>query len=153
LFGGTLRDNIVYGNLEATETQIWEAIRRAHLEEFIFSLERGLDTLIGERGVKLSGGQKQRLAIARIFLKNPPILILDEATSALDTETELIIQQSLAALSAGRTTLIIAHRLATTKHADRILVVTESGIAEEGRPEELLATGGLFARLHRAQFG
>jgi len=95
-------------------------------------LERGLDTLIGERGVKLSGGQKQRLAIARIFLKNPPILILDEATSALDTETESIIQQSLEALSAGRTTLIIAHRLATTKNADRILVVTESGIAEGG---------------------
>ena len=109
--------------------------------------------MIGERGVKLSGGQKQRLAIARIFLKNPPILILDEATSALDTETESIIQQSLEALSAGRTTLIIAHRLATTKNADRILVVTESGIAEEGRPEELLATGGLFARLHQAQFG
>jgi ATP-binding cassette subfamily B protein len=153
LFGGTLRDNIVYGNLEATENQIWEAIQRAHLQEFVFSLERGLDTLIGERGVKLSGGQKQRLAIARIFLKNPPILILDEATSALDTETESIIQQSLEALSAGRTTLIIAHRLATTKNADRILVVTESGIAEEGRPEELLATGGLFARLHQAQFG
>ena len=153
LFGGTLRDNIVYGNLEATENQIWEAVQRAHLEEFVFSLERGLDTLIGERGVKLSGGQKQRLAIARIFLKNPPILILDEATSALDTETESIIQQSLEALSAGRTTLIIAHRLATTKNADRILVVTESGIAEEGRPEELLATGGLFARLHQAQFG
>ncbi|HEY2122278.1 MAG TPA: ABC transporter ATP-binding protein, partial [Chthoniobacterales bacterium] len=153
LFGGTLRDNIVYGNLEATENQVWEAIQRAHLQEFVFSLERGLDTLIGERGVKLSGGQKQRLAIARIFLKNPPILILDEATSALDTETESIIQQSLEALSAGRTTLIIAHRLATTKNADRILVVTESGIAEEGRPEELLATGGLFARLHQAQFG
>ena len=119
----------------------------------IFRLDRGLDTLIGERGVKLSGGQKQRLAIARIFLKNPPILILDEATSALDSETEAIIQRSLAELSVGRTTLIIAHRLATAKNADRIIVVTEQGIAEEGTHEELLASGGLFARLHQAQFG
>jgi ATP-binding cassette subfamily B protein len=150
LFGGTLRENIVYGNLEASDSQVWEAAQRAHLEDFIFRLERGLDTLIGERGVKLSGGQKQRLAIARMFLKNPPILILDEATSALDTETEAIIQRALAELSAGRTTLIIAHRLATTKNADRIIVVTEDGMAEEGRHEELLAAGGIFARLHEA---
>jgi ATP-binding cassette subfamily B protein len=153
LFGGTLRENIVYGNLVASESEIWEAAQRAHLEEFIFQLDRGLDTLIGERGVKLSGGQKQRLAIARMFLKNPPILILDEATSALDSETEAIIQRSLGELSAGRTTLIIAHRLATTKNADRIIVVSENAIAEEGRHEELLALGGIFARLHQAQFG
>ncbi len=153
LFGGTLRENIVYGNLDASEDDIWEAARRAHLEEFIFRQARGLDTLIGERGVKLSGGQKQRLAIARMFLKNPPILILDEATSALDTETEAIIQKSLAELSVGRTTLIIAHRLATIKNADRIMVVTEQGIAEEGRHDELIATGGVYSRLHRAQFG
>lgn len=153
LFGGTLRENIIYGNLDASEDDIWEAARRAHLEEFIFRQARGLDTLIGERGVKLSGGQKQRLAIARMFLKNPPILILDEATSALDTETEAIIQKSLAELSVGRTTLIIAHRLATIKNADRIMVVTEQGIAEEGRHEELIAKGGVYSRLHRAQFG
>jgi len=153
LFGGTLRENIVYGNLDASDEEIWEAARRAHLEEFIIRQPRGLDTLIGERGVKLSGGQKQRLAIARMFLKNPPILILDEATSALDTETEAIIQQSLAELSVGRTTLIIAHRLATIKNADRILVVTEQGIAEEGRHEDLIAKGGIYSRLQRAQFG
>ncbi|MEA3148803.1 MAG: ATP-binding cassette, subfamily bacterial, partial [Verrucomicrobiota bacterium] len=153
LFGGTLRENIVYGNLVASESEIREAAQRAHLEEFVFQLDRGLDTLIGERGVKLSGGQKQRLAIARMFLKNPPILILDEATSALDSETEAIIQRSLGELSAGRTTLIIAHRLATTKNADRIIVVSENAIAEEGRHEELLALGGIFARLHQAQFG
>jgi ATP-binding cassette, subfamily B, bacterial len=119
----------------------------------IQSLPEGLDTVIGERGVKLSGGQKQRLAIARMFLKNPPILILDEATSALDTETEKLIQQSLAELSEGRTTLIIAHRLATIKNADRILVVTEEGISEEGAHQELLEAGGLYSRLHQAQFG
>jgi len=153
LFGGTLRENIVYGNLEASEEEIWEAARRAHLEEFIIRQPRGLDTLIGERGVKLSGGQKQRLAIARMFLKNPPILILDEATSALDTETEAIIQQSLAELSVGRTTLIIAHRLATIKNADRIMVVTEQGIADEGSHADLIAKDGIYRRLQRAQFG
>lgn len=153
LFGGTLRENIVYGNLEASEEEVWEAARRAHLEEFIIRQPRGLDTLIGERGVKLSGGQKQRLAIARMFLKNPPILILDEATSALDTETEAIIQQSLAELSVGRTTLIIAHRLATIKNADRIMVVTEQGIAEEGSHADLIAKDGIYRRLQRAQFG
>src|SRR5690606_37376773 len=112
----------------------------------------GLDTLIGERGVKLSGGQKQRLAIARMFLKNPPILILDEATSALETETELVIQQALAELSEGRTTLIIAHRLATIKSADRILVVTQEGISEQGGHHELIEMGGIYSRLHAAQF-
>jgi ATP-binding cassette, subfamily B, bacterial len=131
LFGGTLRENIMYGNLDATEEEVWEAARRAHLEDLIINLERGLDTPVGERGVKLSGGEKQRLSIARMFLKNPPILILDEATSALDTETEAIIQRSLTELSVGRTTLIIAHRLATTKNADRIIMVTTEGIAQE----------------------
>jgi ATP-binding cassette subfamily B protein len=153
LFFGSIRDNIAYGNLHASEPEIWAAARRAHLDAFIQSLPDGLDTLIGERGVKLSGGQKQRLAIARMFLKNPPILILDEATSALDTETEQVIQQSLAELAAGRTTLIIAHRLATIKNADRIVVVTESGISEQGAHQELIRSGGIYSRLHQAQFG
>jgi ATP-binding cassette subfamily B protein len=111
-------------------------------------LPEGMDTVIGERGVKLSGGQKQRMAIARIFLKNPPILILDEATSALDTETERAIQASLTELAVGRTTLIIAHRLATIQNADRIVVVDETGLAEQGRHEELIAAGGVYRRLH-----
>lgn len=153
LFAGTIRENIAYGKLDADEESIWEAARRAKLESFIQQQRDGLDTVIGERGVKLSGGQKQRLAIARMFLKNPPILILDEATSALDTETEAAIQQSLAELSAGRTTLVIAHRLATIKNADRIVVVTENGITEQGRHEELVASGGIYSRLHEAQFG
>lgn len=153
LFAGTIRENILYGKLEATDEEIWEAARRARIAEFILTQDEGLDTVIGERGVKLSGGQKQRLAIARMFLKNPPILILDEATSALDTETEQAIQQSLAELSQGRTTLIIAHRLATIKDADRIVVVTEQGIEEQGSHNELLAAEGLYSRLHQAQFG
>ncbi len=153
LFNGTIRENILYGKLDATEEEIWEAARRARLNEFIQAQEHGLETVIGERGVKLSGGQKQRLAIARMFLKNPPILILDEATSALDTETELVIQQSLSELSQGRTTLVIAHRLATIKDADRIVVVTEEGITEQGRHRELVAAGGVYSRLHQAQFG
>ncbi|MNI00106.1 putative multidrug export ATP-binding/permease protein [compost metagenome] len=153
LFSGTIRENILYGKLGASDTEVWEAARRAQLEEFILAQPAGMDTIIGERGVKLSGGQKQRLAIARMFLKNPPILILDEATSALDTETELAIQQSLSELSAGRTTLVIAHRLATIKNADRIVVVTEDGISEEGRHQELVTAGGHYSRLHLAQFG
>ena len=152
LFAGTLRENIAYGDLEADEAQIWEAARRAHLRDFIEAQPDGLETMIGERGVRLSGGQKQRLAIARMFLKNPPILILDEATSALDTETEAIIQHSLAELSEGRTTLVIAHRLATIKNADRIVVVTENGIAEQGGHAELMDVGGVYSRLHNAQF-
>jgi len=153
LFAGTIRENILYGNLNASEEEVWEAARRARLDDFIRSLEDGMDTVIGERGVKLSGGQKQRLAIARMFLKNPPILILDEATSALDTETELAIQQSLAELSKGRTTLIIAHRLATIRDADRIVVVTEDGITEQGTHRELVEAGGVYSRLHQVQFG
>lgn len=152
LFAGTIRENIAYGRLDATEAEIVEAARRARLETVIASLPEGLDTIIGERGVKLSGGQKQRLAIARIFLKNPPILILDEATSALDTETERAIQQSLAELSEGRTTLVIAHRLATIANADRILVVENGKIAEEGSHSELLAiNNGRYTKLQITQ--
>ena len=153
LFGGSIRENIAYGRLEASDEDIVEAARRARLEEVIAGLPAGLDTIIGERGVKLSGGQKQRLAIARMFLKNPPILILDEATSALDTETEQQIQRSLLELAEGRTTLVIAHRLATIQKADRIVVVDESGIAEEGPHDELVAAGGVYRRLHDAQYG
>jgi ATP-binding cassette subfamily B protein len=152
LFGGTIRENIAYGRLGATDAEIREAARRARLDAVIDALPYGLDTVIGERGVKLSGGQKQRLSIARMFLKNPPILILDEATSALDTETEQAIQQSLQELSVGRTTLVIAHRLATIQHADRIVVIDETGIAEEGTHEALLARDGAYRRLHDAQF-
>ncbi|MCD8510424.1 MAG: ABC transporter ATP-binding protein/permease [Bacillus sp. (in: Bacteria)] len=152
LFTGTLKENIAYGMLGATDQEIAEAARRAHLEDFIHSLPEGYETQIGERGLKLSGGQKQRIAIARMFLKNPPILILDEATSALDTETELIIQQALGELAKNRTTLVIAHRLATIRNADKIVVVTEEGISEEGTHEELLRNGGLFAKLHDVQF-
>lgn len=152
LFPGTIRENIAYGKLDATEEEIQKAVKLAHLEKVVDQMSEGLDTIIGERGVKLSGGQKQRVAIARMFLKNPPILILDEATSALDTETEQVIQESLNSLSEGRTTLIIAHRLATIKHATRIIVVSEKGILEEGTHEELLAKGGHYRRLHDAQF-
>lgn len=153
LFDGTIRENIAYGKLGASDADIWEAARRAQLEELILSQKEGLDAMIGERGVKLSGGQKQRMSIARMFLKNPPILILDEATSALDTETEAAIQLALSELSQGRTTLVIAHRLATIRGADRIVVVAEQGIAEQGKHEELLASQGAYSRLHRAQFG
>ncbi|MEK3996147.1 ABC transporter ATP-binding protein [Psychrobacillus sp. FSL K6-2365] len=153
LFDGTIRENIAYGNLDASEDEIWEAAKRAQLEDIILSQTEGMNTLIGERGVKLSGGQKQRLSIARMFLKNPSILILDEATSALDTETEVAIQHGLSELSQGRTTLVIAHRLATIKNADRIVVVTENGIVEQGNHDELLAVKGAYKRLHLAQFG
>lgn len=152
LFTGSIKENIAYGNLQATDEEIYEAARKAHLEDMINGLPARYETQIGERGLKLSGGQKQRLAIARMFLKNPPILILDEATSALDTETERIIQQSLAELAHDRTTLVIAHRLATIREADRVIVVTEEGIAEDGTYQELLDKDGLFARLHNIQF-
>ncbi|TDK38957.1 ABC transporter ATP-binding protein [Rhizobium deserti] len=153
LFGGTIRDNISYGRLGASEADIVEAARRARLEDMLAGLPDGLDTMIGERGVKLSGGQKQRVAIARMFLKNPPILILDEATSALDTETERAIQRSLAELAQGRTTLIIAHRLATIQGADRIVVIDANGIAEQGTHQDLVARAGAYNKLHSAQLG
>jgi ATP-binding cassette subfamily B protein len=152
LFTGTIKENIAYGKLDATDEEVMAAAQKAHLEDFIASLPDGYETQIGERGLKLSGGQKQRLAIARMFLKNPPILILDEATSALDTETERIIQQSLNELAENRTTLVIAHRLATIRDADRVVVVTEDGIAEDGKYDELVRKGGIFARLHNIQF-
>lgn len=152
LFTGTIKENIAYGKLNATDDEIFEAAKRAHLEKFITSLPDGYETQIGERGLKLSGGQKQRMAIARMFLKNPSILILDEATSALDTETELVIQEALTELAKNRTTLIIAHRLATIRNADRIVVVTEDGIAEEGGHDELIEQDGIFANLHRVQY-
>ncbi|PWC38945.1 ABC transporter ATP-binding protein [Azospirillum sp. TSO22-1] len=142
LFGGTIRENIAYGRLDATDDEILDAARRARLDTLIDQLPDGLDTIIGERGVKLSGGQKQRLTIARMFLKNPPILILDEATSALDTRTEREIQQSLQELSEGRTTLVIAHRLATIRNADKVFVVGEGGRLEPAAHEELLARDG-----------
>ncbi|MEI3604407.1 ABC transporter ATP-binding protein [Pseudogracilibacillus sp. SE30717A] len=151
LFTGTLRENIAYGKLDATDEEIEAAAKLAHMEEFIAELPNGYETQVGERGLKLSGGQKQRIAIARMFLKDPSILILDEATSALDTETEAIIQDALMNLAKDRTTLIIAHRLATIKHADRIMVVTKDGIEEEGTHEELIAKGGIFAHLHDIQ--
>jgi ATP-binding cassette subfamily B protein len=152
LFPGSIRENVAYGKLDASEEEIRRAVQLAHLEKVVADMPEGLDTIIGERGVKLSGGQKQRLSIARMFLKNPPILILDEATSALDTETEQVIQESLNSLAKGRTTLIIAHRLATIKHATRIIVVNEEGIAEQGSHDELLAKNGAYKKLHDAQF-
>ena len=153
LFSGTLRDNVAYGKPGADDGEIHEALDKARLTELVESYRDGLGTVVGERGVKLSGGQKQRIAIARMFLKNPPILILDEATSALDTETEMQIQKALNRLAEGRTTLVIAHRLATIKNADRIMVVTKDGITESGTHEELLAIEkGVYRGLHDAQF-
>ena len=152
LFPGTIKENILYGKLDATDEEVHNAVRMANLVDVVEQLPRGLETVIGERGVKLSGGQKQRLSIARMFLKNPPILILDEATSALDTETEQAIQEALDSLSKGRTTLIIAHRLATIKNADRIVVVTSKGIEEQGSHDELIAQEGAYKALYDAQF-
>lgn len=152
LFTGTIRDNIIYGDPEASDEDVIEAAKKASIHDFIMSLPDGYDTFIGEKGVKLSGGQKQRISIARLFLKNPPILVLDEATSALDNETEIMIQKSLEDLSKGRTTLVIAHRLSTIKNADEILVLTPDGIVETGSHEELLEKDKLYAKLYKSQF-
>lgn len=152
IFSENVHDNIAYGRIDASEDEIIAAAKAAEAHEFITSLPDGYDTNIGERGVKLSGGQKQRISIARIFLKNPPILILDEATSSLDNETEKKIQRALNSLSKNRTTLIIAHRLATVQKADRIVVLTENGIVEQGKHEDLMAKKGVYYDLYQAQF-
>ena len=152
IFGGTIKENIAYGDFNATDEQIEEAAVNANIDEFIRSLDDGYDTYVGERGVKLSGGQRQRIAIARAFLKNPPVLILDEATSALDNVTEMQIQEALEKLSDGRTTIVVAHRLSTVKNADEIVVLAADGIEERGTHEELMAKNGVYATLYNYQF-
>ena len=152
LFNGSIKENILYGNLSATDEDVIEAAKKANIYDYIMKLPDGFDTQIGERGVKLSGGQKQRLSIARVFLKNPPILILDEATSALDNTTEILIQEALNELAKGRTTIVVAHRLSTIKNATRIMVVNEGKIIESGTHEELLETNGVYATLYNLQF-
>ena len=148
LFSGTVGENIAYGKPSATQQEIEQAAKKAGAHEFIQSLAQGYDTYVGERGIKLSGGQKQRISIARVFLKNPPILILDEATSALDNESEKIVQKSLEELAKGRTTLTIAHRLTTVRDAKKILVLTEKGIEEQGSHKELIQKGGIYAKYY-----
>ncbi len=152
LFVGTIRENILYGRPDASDEEIYEAARRANIHDYIMTLEKGYDTEIGERGVKLSGGQKQRLSIARVFLKDPAILILDEATSALDNTTEVLIQQSLDELCRGRTTLVVAHRLSTIRNADEIAVVMNGKITERGTHDELMAADGTYKSLYALQF-
>lgn len=149
LFTGTIKDNIRYGNMEASDEEVYEAARKANMHDFIMNLEDGYDTYIGERGVKLSGGQKQRISIARVFLKNPPILILDEATSALDNTTEYYIKKSLDELAKGRTTIVVAHRLSTIRNADEIIVLTDKGIEERGTHEELMNIEGVYKELNK----
>lgn len=152
LFGGTIRENIAYGKPEATDEEIMEAAKKANIHDFIMELPDGYDTFVGERGARLSGGQKQRISIARVFLKNPPILILDEATSALDNESERHIQKSLEELSKNRTTITIAHRLSTIRNADEIIVINDQNISERGTHSDLLAKGGLYAKYYEMQF-
>ncbi|MBQ3201238.1 MAG: ABC transporter ATP-binding protein [Clostridia bacterium] len=152
LFNGTIRENIAYGDLDASDEAIIEAAKKAHIHDYIMTLEHGYDTGVGERGIKLSGGQKQRISIARVFLKNPSILILDEATSALDNATEMLIQQALTELSRGRTCIVVAHRLSTIKNADEIIVLTKDGITERGTHEALIAQNGMYAALYQYQF-
>ena len=152
LFNASIRDNILYGRLDADEEEVIEAAKRANIHDYIMSLPQGYDTQIGERGVRLSGGQKQRLSIARVFLKNPPILILDEATSALDNTTEIMIQQALDELCRGRTTIVVAHRLSTVRNADEIAVLVDGRIAEQGSHDELMELNGEYAKLYNLQF-
>ncbi len=152
LFVGSVKDNISYGKPNASMDEIIEAAKNANAHDFIMALPDGYDTDIGQRGVKLSGGQKQRLSIARVFLKNPPILIFDEATSALDNESEKVVQESLEKLAKNRTTFVIAHRLSTIKNAEKILVLTEEGIQEQGTHQELLEQKGVYERLYMMQF-
>ncbi len=153
LFNASVRDNILYGRPDATEEEVIQAAKRANIHDYIMTMEKGYDTVIGERGVRLSGGQKQRLSIARVFLKNPPILILDEATSALDNATEILIQQALDELCVGRTTLVVAHRLSTVKNADEIAVIANGRITEQGTHAELMERrGGTYAELYNLQF-
>ncbi len=152
LFCGTVKENIAYGKPDASDEEIIEAAKNANIHEFIMSLPDGYDTFVGERGTRLSGGQKQRISIARVFLKNPPILILDEATSALDNESERHIQKSLEELSKNRTTITIAHRFSTIRGADEIIVITEDGIAERGNHDELMKIDGIYAKYYRMQF-
>ena len=152
LFTGSIKDNILYGKVDASDDEVFEAAKRANIDDFVSTLEEGYDTYIGEKGIKLSGGQQQRVAIARAFLKSPPILLLDEATSSLDNETEMKIQLALEDLSTGRTTLVIAHRLSTIRHAEQIVVLTDEGIQEQGTHEELMDLGGIYTNLYDAQF-
>lgn len=152
LFNASVKDNILYGRLDATDEEVIEAAKKASIHDYIMSLPKGYDTQIGERGIRLSGGQKQRLSIARVFLKNPPILILDEATSALDNSTEILIQRALDSLCEGRTTLIVAHRLSTVKNADRIAVIADGKIKEYGTHEQLISENGLYSELYKLQF-
>lgn len=151
LFAGTIAENIRYGKLDASPQEIIEAAKKAHAHDFIMALPDGYETDIGQRGVKLSGGQKQRLSIARVFLKNPPVIIFDEATSALDNESEKAVQDSLEELADNRTTLVIAHRLSTIRNAQRIVVLSEAGVSEQGTHEELLALNGAYANLYNMQ--
>ncbi len=152
MFGGSIRENIAYGKVGATDEEIMEAAKNANIHDFVMSLEDGYDTFVGERGVRLSGGQKQRISIARVFLKNPPILILDEATSALDNESEKYIQNSLEKLSQNRTTIVIAHRLSTIKNSDEIIVITDEGIQERGNHKSLIENNGIYAHYYNMQF-
>ena len=152
LFNASIKENIMYGKLDATDDEVIEAAKRANIHDAIMDMPHGYDTVIGERGVRLSGGQKQRLSIARVFLKNPPILILDEATSALDNTTEILIQNSLDELSKGRTTIVVAHRLSTIKNADEIAVISNGAVIEQGRHDELINKDGMYKELYNLQF-
>ena len=152
LFSGTVKENILYGRLDATDDEVIEAAKKANIHDFVMGLEHGYDTEIGERGVRLSGGQKQRISIARVFLKDPAILILDEATSALDNTTELLIQQALDDLCKGRTSIVVAHRLSTVRNADEIAVILDGKVIEQGTHDQLMARGGKYKELYELQF-